>query len=102
MAGARPSGFKKPGGYLNNVEGNISDYKFGTEFPGAEKKAPKKSKGEDEFHSLYFWVEVTPDGGAEAQSTTLFVGSADDFEISDDGKTLTPVDENFGLRSNSD
>jgi hypothetical protein len=90
--GARPSSFKGGGGFLNNVDGEISDYSFLDVFPGQEAAANAK------FTPLYFNVTVAVDGAEEPQSTTLFAGSADDFEISDDGKTLTPVTEGGGPR----
>jgi hypothetical protein len=88
MPGARPSTFRKPGGFLNNVDGMITGYEFTTEFPGADPNRPKKS----DFNSLYFVLSVRQDGADEDVTTTLWGGSADDFEISDDGKTITPID----------
>lgn len=101
MAGARPSGFKKGGGFLNNVDGVITGYEFTTEFPGAESRPAKKS-GKDDFNPLYAILKVRVDGADEDVATTLFAGSADDFEIEDDGHTLTPVDDSVGLRANTD
>lgn len=97
MAGARPSSFKAGGGFLNNVDGLLEDYEFTDEFPGANK-----SKKKSDFNALYCVLTVAVDGADESSQTTLFVGSADDFEIEDNGKTLVPVDESGGLRSNSD
>jgi hypothetical protein len=42
------------------------------------------------------------DGAEKEQSTTLFAGSADEWEISEDGLTLEAVDDSSGIRSNSD
>lgn len=100
MAGARPSSFKAGGGFLNNVDGVLQDYEFTTEFPGGEGKKSKKKNSD--FTALYFVLTVAVDGVDDPAVTTLFVGSADDFEIENDGKTLTPVDETSGLRQNSD
>lgn len=91
--GARPSSFKKGGGFLNNVDGTFSDYSFLDSFPGQDGG----SKGD--FTPLYFNFTVEVDGAEEPQSTTLFAGSADDFEISADGKTLTPVTEGGAPRA---
>lgn len=91
--GARPSSFKKGGGFLNNVDGEFTDYSFLTEFPGQEGKAKKS-----DFNPLYFHFTAQVDGNEEPQSTTILAGSSDDFEISDDGKTLTPVDPKIALR----
>lgn len=95
---ARPSSFKAGGGgFMNNVDGVISDYEFTPDFPGGNS-----SKKKSDFSPLYFVLTAQIDGADEPSTTTIFVGSADDFEIEDDGKTLVPVDENGGLRQNSD
>lgn len=98
--GARPSSFKKGGGFLHNVDGVITDYEFTDTFPGADART--KKKGSDEFTPLYTVLSVKVDGASDIQTTTIFTGNADDFEISADGKTLTPVEDNGGLRANSD
>lgn len=94
--GARPSSFKKGGGFLNNVDGVIASYQFTDEFPGQDGKANK-----GDFNPLFAVVSFDIDGNDEAQSTTMMAGSADDFEISDDGLTLTPVEEKNGLRAST-
>lgn len=99
MASARPSSFKAGGGFLNNVDGVIVNYEFTTEFPGYSGKASKKKS---DFNPLYCVLSAQIDGADDPAVTTLFVGSADDFEIEDDGKTLVPVDKDGGLRQNSD
>jgi hypothetical protein len=98
MPGARPSTFRKPGGFLNNVDGMIIGYEFTTEFPGADPNRPRKS----DFNSLYCILSVRQDGADEDVTTTLWSGSADDFEISADGKTLTPVEGTSGLGGTTD
>ena len=85
MAGARPSAFRKGGGFLNDVDGEITNYEFTTEFPGGGGKRKSKS----DFNALYSVLSVRVDGADEDVETTFFVGSADEWEISDDGKTLT-------------
>lgn len=82
---------------MNNVDGVIADYEFTPDFPGSTG-----SRKKSDFSPLYFVLSATIDGADEPSTTTIFVGSADDFEIEDDGKTLVPVDENGGLRQNSD
>lgn len=94
---ARPTSFKRSGGFLNNVDGVISGYEFTDEFPGGTKQAKK-----GDFNPLYFLLKVRVDGADDDIQTTLFAGSADDFEISRDGATLTPVAEGVGLRESSD
>lgn len=98
MATSRPSGFKKGGGFLNNVAGIIASYAFTTIFPG-EKVEKRSAKG---FLSLYFVLDAQVDGSEKPQQTTIFAGNGDEFEISADGKTLTPVDDTAGIRQNSD
>lgn len=95
MPGARPSSFKRAGGFLNHVDAVIASYEFTNGFPGAEKKAPRK--GVEEFNSLFCKMTFKVDGSDDEQSTTLFAGSADDFEIENDGLTLIPADTQ-GLR----
>ncbi len=92
--GARPSQFKKGGGFLNNVDGVISDYQFTDEFNGkpfVPGRDPKTKK--ERFHSLYCVLSVRVDGADEDVTTTLFVGGADDFQVEDDGHTLVPAEE---------
>jgi hypothetical protein len=96
--GARPSSFKKGGGFLNNVDGVITNYEFTTEFPGG---GGKKGKKNPDFSPLFFILSARVDGADEDAQTTLNAGNADNFEISDDGKTLTPVEEGFELSANS-
>lgn len=98
--GARPSSFKRGGGFLNNVDGVITDYEFTTEFPGGNAKS-KGSKKNPDFTPLYFVLSARVDGTDEDAQTTLNAGNADNFEISEDGKTLTPVEEGFELSANS-
>lgn len=99
MAGARPSSFKAGGGFLNNVDAVIDGYEFTPDFPGSDGK--RKNKKSD-FSPLYCVLTFAVDGVDEPAATTLFVGSADDFEIEEDGRKLVPVDEDNGLRQNSD
>ena len=100
MSGARPSGFKQGGGFLNNVDGVITDYEFTTEFPGGGGDKKRKKNGKGDFAPLYMVLSARVDGADEDVTTTLFVGGASDFDISDDGKTITPV-EGAGIRANS-
>ena len=98
MAGARPSGFKKAGGFLNNVDGVWNDYEFTTERPGNK---PQKTSSNDDFTPLYMRIIVLVDGADEAVSHSLFAGSADDFEITERGHTLVPVADDGGFREDS-
>lgn len=88
--GARPSSFKGGGGFLKDVDGTIRDYTFTDEFNGVPFVPGKKPDGNPKFHSLFGVVEIQVDGADETVSQHLFVGNADDYEISEDGKTLVP------------
>lgn len=94
--GARPSSFKKGGGFLNNVQGTIEGLTFSDVFPGGNGK-PSASG----FNSLYAILDAQVDGSEKPVQTTMFAGNADDFEIEDDGKTLVPIGS-ANLSSNSD
>jgi hypothetical protein len=82
--GSRVSQFKKGGGFLNGVDGVITGYKFTDEFNGKEFDAKSGA-----FHSLYCAVSVRVDSAEEDVTQHLFAGGADDYEISEDGLTLT-------------
>lgn len=97
MSGARPSQFKKGGGFLNNVDGTVLNYEFTTEFPNPNNKPKPKGLKKSDFNPLYCILTVQVDGADEPVTTTLFVGSADDFEIEEDGHTLTPSEEGYSL-----
>jgi hypothetical protein len=98
MPGARPSTFKQGGGFLNNVDGTITDYEFTTEFPGGDNNTKKHKDWAD---PMYVILSVRVDGADEDVTTTLKAGNADNFEITDNGKTLVPVEEGFALGANS-
>src|SRR5438094_4197584 len=88
--GARPSGYKKSGGFLNQVDGKISGYTFTDELPNGDAfkagRDPKTKK--EKFHSLFFRLSARVDGADEDVTTSLFAGSADDFTVSEDGQEI--------------
>src|SRR5213593_1624882 len=87
--GARPSSFKKGGGFLNNVDGTFKGYQFTDEFNGEPFNPKAKGKdGKPRFHSLYFVPSVRVDGADEDVTTTMFVGGFDDWNVSNDGLTI--------------
>lgn len=93
MAGARPSSFKKGGGFLNGVVATIMDYEFSDEFNGKAFEPGRDPVSKKErFHSLYAKLVVRADGATEDTTTTFFVGGFDDFTVSPDGHTLLTGD----------
>lgn len=98
--GARPSTFKRGGGFLNGVDGVITSYRFTDQSPSKDGPVdfkPGKHKGpdgklKDNFHSLYFELHARADGAKEEVQTSLFAGGYDDYEVSEDGLTLTSPD----------
>lgn len=96
--GARPSSFKAGGGFLNGVDGVITGYEFTDQFPGSTKPAKKA----DEFKPLYCVLSVRVDGADEDIETTLFAGSADAFEVSEDGRTLDPAEAGDNMRQGTE
>ena len=91
MANARHATLSEGGsGKFNNVDGVISNYEFTTVHPFA-KEGQRRSRSD--FSPLYGVLTAQMDGAKEPDVDVLLVGSADDFEISDGGKTITPVEE---------
>jgi hypothetical protein len=102
MAGARPSSFKRGGGFLNDVDAVWTDYEFTDVFPFQSEDRPRKKSKDPDFRPLYALLTFQVDGADEPVQTTRFVGSADDFEIEDDGKTLVPANEDVALRASAE
>ena len=88
--GSRASQFKKGGGFLNGVDGVITGYTFTDEFNGKPyDPTPDRKTKEVPFHSLFCAVSIRVDGADEDVVQHLFAGGFDDYEISEDGLTLT-------------
>lgn len=90
--GARPTSYKRGGGFLDGVDATIVDYVFTDEFNGEPFK-PHKIKGPDGKptdapHNLYCFLTVQVDGAEEPTTTTIKVGNWDDWNVSEDGKTI--------------
>lgn len=105
--GARPSSFRKPGngGFLNNVDGTILNYRFTDEFNGqpfvpGKVKDKRTNKVKDKFHSLYVVLTVQVDGAEEPVETHLFAGGYEDYIVSEDGHTLEPIVDDEGRTPN--
>lgn len=79
------------GGFWNGVVVLFTDYRFTTELPGG-----KEQEG-DGFKRLFCQLFGRVDGSDKVESTHLWLGSADDFVISEDGKTLSPVGEDSNI-----
>lgn len=90
--GARPSTFRKGGGgFLNNVDGTIVGYRWTDQFNG-EDFVPGKKDGKEKFHSLFMEISIRLDGADSDETQNLFAGGYDDYEVSEDGLTLTAQD----------
>ena len=87
--GARHATLSSGGGKFNGVAGLITDYEFTTTHPFAKASGRRNS----EFSPLYGVLQAQIDGAKEPDTDVMLVGSADDFAISDGGKTLTPLDD---------
>lgn len=103
----RPSSFKKGGGFLDGVTVLWKDYQWTDEFNGEPFK-PGKIKGSDgkmveRPHSLNFFCTFRVEGADEDTTTTLrAAGNFEDYEVSDDGHTLTAAgggECNIGAKS---
>lgn len=77
---------KGGGGFLNNVDGLILDYKFTDEPDFKGDGSGFEQKGE--FTRLWCALTVRQDGSEAPEVTHLPVGRADDFVISEDGHVL--------------
>lgn len=91
--GARPSTFKKGGGFLNGVDGTITAYRFTDQFNGEDFEPGKKpGTKEDKFHSGFMELSVRVDDADEDTVLNLFFGGYDNYEVSKDELTLTSED----------
>jgi hypothetical protein len=97
MASARPSAFKAGGGKLNGVTATLTGYEFG-EFP-FEAKNPKarKKRAADASNAIFFNASWRVDGAEEDIIDPIQAAWDNEFEVSEDGKTLTPLDDSNQL-----
>lgn len=93
------SRFKAPGGgFLNSVDGVIKGYEFTTTHPFAKEGQKSKS----DFLSLFQVLTIRVDGSTTDVTFPLWGGDASNFEISDDGLTLTPIEDGYVLGGGTD
>lgn len=71
-------GIKKGGGFLNNVDGTITGYEFTDRFKG-EKKGGEW---------VYFVPTIKIDGADDEVDQHFFMGAAERYTISKDGKSI--------------
>jgi hypothetical protein len=92
--GARPSTNRKAGGgFLNGTDGKWVGYRWTDEFNSVPFKPGKKADGTGpKFHALQFEIAVRVDGADANITQNLFAGCYDDYEVSEDGLTLTAID----------
>lgn len=96
--GARPSSFKKGGGYLNEVDATIVGY---TWLVGEESEIKKGSRKGESFTPLSLVPEFQVDGEDETKTQRLLLGDASAYgEVTDDDQVLqTPDGQGIGARS---
>lgn len=101
---AKKAAFKEGGGFLNGVDGKIVDYQFSsTNFDGTPFKPGKDPvTKKDRFHSLYFILSARVDGAEEDVTQHIWAGDADSFDVSEDGHTLTPIEDGYAIGANTD
>lgn len=103
MASARPSTYRKGGGFLDGVDITLVDYQFTDEFNGEPFKAGKingfDGKGKiDKPHNLNVLLTVRVDGADEDTTTTLkAAGDFDEWDVSEDGHAVTPLVDGAGF-----
>jgi hypothetical protein len=91
------------GGFLNGVDAVITGYKLTDEFNGEPFNPKRKTNsGKPAFHFLNVALTTRVDGATEDQTTTLKAGTFSDFQVSEDGLTLTPNSDGAELWGNLD
>lgn len=75
-------GIKQGGGFLNNVIVTMKDYEFTTIPPN----------GKEESEQIYFVPTFRQDGADKDITQHFFMGQAENYEISKDGKTVSAAD----------
>lgn len=99
--GARPSSFKKSGGFLNGVDGVITGYRFTSEFNGVAFTPGKWQDGSEKIPNLNFELAYRVDGSENDAHTPLRAGNMNAFDVSEDGLTITPIQDGYELSANT-
>ena len=81
------------GGKFNGADGVITNYEFTEVHPFAREGRRSTS----DFKPLYGVLTARMDSAKENDVDVMLVGSADDFEISDNGKTITLAEGSNGV-----
>lgn len=89
MPSARPSSFRGASGILRDVDGVITGIQFTGKNPLEGLGTPKPGQKKSDFPSLFAVLDVRVDGAKTSSPQPLFVGSAEDFGITEDGMGLT-------------
>ena len=93
------------GGFLNNVDGTITEFIWTSARPeppkGSAKKRPaigkSKTQDADARPPLFARISVQADGAETVVQRSLRAGYGDEWKISKDGHTLTPISEESEL-----
>ena len=93
------------GGFLNNVDGTITEFIWTSARPeppkGSTKKRPaigkSKTQDADARPPLFARISVQADGAETIVQRSLRAGYGDEWKISKDGHTLTPLSEESEL-----
>lgn len=101
--GARPSSFKKGGGFLDGVDWALAGYRWTDQFLGEPFKPGKfkdaKGHAVDKPHNLYFELHALVDGATE--ETIVPLKAANEFAewaISEDELTASPLEAGQDLK----
>lgn len=83
--------FSTGGGELNGVDGAFSDYEWTGEFYIKDGNGQVRQRDPKKRAPLYFNLHVVKDGSSGPVIRSIYAGAIDEWNISDDGKTLEPT-----------
>ena len=105
------------GGFLNNVDGTIVEFVWTSQRPEPAKGKPRpgivlgkngvpayigRDRTTETRPPLFARITVRPDGADTPVERSLRAGYGDEWKISKDGFTLTPISENAELWGNAE